>query len=293
MKRSEIPSLDDLRALEAVARLRSVRAAATELALTHGAVSRRVSKLGFEIGIPLLEADGRGVRPTPGGETLALATGQALGLIAGALAAIRTSAAPAPIVLSCERSLAMRWLIPRLSEFQDAYPDIEVHLSTGGGALDFARERVTLAIRRLDFALDPDWAVTPLMPERVGPVMPPSLRRAFDGGDYAALGSRTRPQAWQAWLKAHPDVPRPRSIRLLDHHFLMMEAALGGLGVALSPQAIAVNDVAAGRLEAPAGFTPDGTSYGLIHPRSAMVTQQVAALREWLTAQANLFPASP
>lgn len=286
MKRSEIPSLDDLRALEAVARLGSVRAAATELALTHGAVSRRVSKLGTDIGLPLLEADGRGVRPTAGGEALAQATGQALGLISGALAAIRTSAAPAPIVLSCERSLAMRWLIPRLSEFQDAYPAIEVHLSTGGGALDFARERVTVAIRRLDFALDPGWAVTTMMPERVGPVMPPSLRRSFDSGDYVALGSRTRPQAWQAWLDTQPNAPRPRSIRLLDHHFLMMEATLGGLGVALSPQAIAASDVAAGRLEAPAGFSRDGTAYGLIQPRASATSEDLSALRTWLMTQA-------
>lgn len=286
MKRSEIPSLDDLRALEAVVRLGSVRAAAAELALTHGAVSRRVSKLGLDIGMPLLEADGRGVRSTAGGETLALATGQALGLISGALAAIRTRAAPAPIVLSCERSLALRWLIPRLSEFQDAYPAIEVHLSTGGGALDFARERVTIAIRRLDFALDPGWAITTLMPERVGPVMLPSLHRAFDNGGYVALGSRTRPQAWQTWLDAQPDAPRPRSIRLLDHHFLMMEAALGGLGVALSPQAIAVNDVVAGRLEAPCGFSPDGTAYGLIQPRASAPSEDLSALRTWLMAQA-------
>lgn len=286
MKRTEIPSLDDLRALEAVARLGSVRAAAIELALTHGAVSRRVSKLGMDIGAALLEADGRGVRPTASGETLASATGQALGLISGALAAIRTSAAPAPIVLSCERSLAMRWLIPRLSEFQDAYPAIEVHLSTGGGALDFARERVTVAIRRLDFALDPGWAVTALMPERVGPVMPPSLRGTFDSGDYVALGSRTRPQAWQAWLEGQPTAPRPRSVRLLDHHFLMLEAALGGLDVALSPQAIAASEVKAGRLEAPAGFTADGTTYGLIQPRTSAISEDLSALRTWLMTQA-------
>jgi DNA-binding transcriptional LysR family regulator len=285
MKRSDIPSLDDLRAFETVARLGSVRSAAGELALTHGAVSRRVAKLAVDLDLRLLERDGRRVRLTRDGEMLADATSKAFGIIADVLNEIRTASTSPPIILSCERSLAMRWLIPRLSGFQDRYPDVEVHLSTGGGALDFARDRVTLAIRRLDFPVNPEWTVITLMPERVGPVMLPLLRGQFDTGGYVALGSRTRPNAWQAWLSAHRDAPRPRTTRLLDHHFLMTEAALGGLGVALAPQAIAADDVANGRLEAPLGFDPDGTEYGLIHPTAIPVTEALVALRDWLIAQ--------
>ena len=61
MKRSDVPCLDDLRAFESVARLGSVRAAADELALTHGAVSRRVAKLGRDLGLCLVEPMGRGL----------------------------------------------------------------------------------------------------------------------------------------------------------------------------------------------------------------------------------------
>ncbi|MEO8722142.1 MAG: LysR family transcriptional regulator [Sphingobium sp.] len=288
MKRSDIPFLDDLRAFETVARLGSVRAAAIELALTHGAVSRRVSKLSVDLGLRLLEANGRGVRATADGEKLAEATGKAFSLITGVLAEVRSGSTSVPIILSCERSLAMRWLIPRLSGFQDLHPDVEVHLSTGGGALDFTRDKVTLAIRRLDFPVDAEWTITRLMPERVGPVMLPSLRGSFDSGDYVALGARTRPHAWKAWLDAHGDTPRPRTIRLLDHHFLMAEAALGGLGVALAPQAIAADDVANGRLDAPFGFHGDGTDYGLIYPKSVPVSNGLAALRDWLTAESEI-----
>jgi len=288
MKRSDIPFLDDLRAFEIVARLGSVRAAAAELALTHGAVSRRVSKLSADLSLRLLEANGRGVRVTADGEKLAAAAGKAFRLITDALAEIRSDSTPTPIILSCERSLAMRWLIPRLSGFQDRYPDVEVHLSTGGGALDFARDRVTLAIRRLDFPVDPDWSISTLMPERVGPVMLPSLRKRFESGDYVALGSRTRPSAWGAWLDEHKGAPRPRTTRLLDHHFLMAEAALGGLGVALAPQAIVADDVAKGRLAAPLGFDRDGTGYGLIHPKSITASAGFSALRDWLVAESEM-----
>ena len=285
MKRSELPSLDDLRAFQTVARLGSVRAAAAELFLTHGAISRRVSKLSADLGLQLLEADGRGVRLTEVGERLAEATGRAFATISDKLADIRSSSAPSPIILSCERSLAMRWLIPRLSGFQDRHPDVEVHLSTGGGGIDFARDRVTLAIRRLDFLIDPEWSIIQLMPERVGPVMLPSLRKKFEAGDYVALGSRTRPHAWESWFVQHPHAPRPRASQLLDHHFLMAEAALGGLGVALAPQAIAADDVNSGRLEAPLGFEHDGTLYGLIHPKSIVVSAGLQALKDWLTKE--------
>lgn len=286
MKRSDLPSLDDLRAFETVARLGSVRAAAGELSLTHGAVSRRVAKLSEDLDLRLFEPAGRGLRLTRDGAALSEATTKAFALIADSLTAIRAASEPAPIVLSCERSLAMRWLIPQLSAFQDRHPAIEIHLSTGGGSLDFTRERVTLAIRRLDFALDPAWAVRELMPERVGPVLAPGLRDRFGLGDYVALGSRTRPKAWADWLDAHPQVPRPRSVQLLDHHFLMTEAALGGLGVALAPEILVRGDVALGRLAAPHKFVPDGTLYGLIHPRAAGLSDGAETLCAWLQAEA-------
>ena len=72
MDRSDIPSLDDLRAFEATARLGSVRLAADSLALTHGAVSRRITKLANDIGVRLFEKNGRGLRLTSAGETLNL-----------------------------------------------------------------------------------------------------------------------------------------------------------------------------------------------------------------------------
>ncbi|MBF0866020.1 MAG: LysR substrate-binding domain-containing protein [Gluconobacter potus] len=285
MKRSDMPSLDDLRAFAAVVRLGSVRAAATELALTHGAVSRRVSKLADDLKLQLLEPDGRGVRPTRDGSRLAEAATDALKGIAASLTEIRSSSDAQPIVLSCERSLAMRWLIPRLSDFQDRHPGIDVHLSTGGGALDFARDRITLAIRRLDFPLAPDWAVTTLAQEAVGPVMRPDLAQRFADGGYLALGSLTRPEGWKNWLVSRPDMPTPRDVRLYDHHFMMLEAAANGLGVALSPRIIAMDDIATGRLLAPAGFDTDGTLYGLIRPGGLEMTDNVRALEKWVVKQ--------
>lgn len=284
MKPTRRPSLNDLRAFEAVARLGSVRAAADELALTHGAVSRRVAKLADDLGLALVEPAGRGLRVTAGGQLLASTMQRALALIQDTIDTLQARDTRRPLVLSCERSVAMRWLIPRLSAFQDRHPQIELHLSVGGGPLNFARDQATLALRRLDFPVHPDWIVTPLMAENMGPVMAPSLLPAFQAGDYVALSSRTRPRAWDDWLNQAPGRPAPRATRSLDHHFLMVEAAAAGLGVALSPRILALDDLRSGRLVAPLDFTPDGSSYGLIESRAtpAGAAPALAALKQWL-----------
>jgi DNA-binding transcriptional LysR family regulator len=293
MKRSDIPSLDDLRAFEAVARLGSVRRAADSLALTHGAVSRRVTKLSADLGITLFEKHGRGLRLTAAGETLNLTVGRFLGELETTVQGLRAAGGQeSALVLSCEPSVAMRWLIPRLGAFQAGNADIALHLSVGGGPLDFGRDRVDLAIRRLDFGLPESWRVQRLFAEQVGPVMSPGIAAAFESGNYIGLGSKTRPDAWSRWLSDNPGIGRPAEVRHYDHHFLMVEAASAGLGVALSPFVLATDDIERGRLVAPTGFSPDGTHYGLLWPSATALSAKAERLAGWLEAECRrAFPA--
>ena len=116
MERSDIPSLDDLRAFETAARLGSLRSAGDSLALSHGAVSRRITKLSRDLGFKLFEKDGRGQRLTPAGETLNLTLGRFFAELAATVESLRAAEVEQPaVVLSCEPSVAMRWLIPRLA----------------------------------------------------------------------------------------------------------------------------------------------------------------------------------
>jgi DNA-binding transcriptional LysR family regulator len=116
----------------------------------------------------------------------------------------------------------------------------------------------------------------------MGPIMSPQLAPAFAAGDYIALGSKTRPDAWSHWLSAHPSVHRPTEIRYYDHHFLIVEAASAGLGVALSPLVLATDDVDRERLIAPAGFDPDGSHYGLIWAGKDELGANARTLAGWL-----------
>jgi DNA-binding transcriptional LysR family regulator len=289
MRRSEIPSLDDLRAFETAARLGSVRSAADSLALTHGAVSRRITKLSDDLGFKLFEKSGRGLRLTAAGEVLNVTVSRFFTELATTVESLRANAPQNALVLSCEPSVAMRWLIPRLASFQAAHPDIALHLSVGGGPVEFRRDRIDLAIRRLDFALPEAWHVRRLFPEKVGPVMSPQLAPAFESGEYIALASKTRPDAWSQWLSTHPSVRRPREIRFYDHHFLIVEAATAGLGVALSPWVLATDDIDRGRLVAPAGFDPDESHYGLIWMGETELSGKAHDLALWLQGQSKNF----
>ncbi len=289
MKRSDLPYLDDLRAFEATARRGSVRAAADELALTHAAVSRRLSRLADAVGVPLFRKAGRGLALTRAGESLRDACRRSFDDLLRTITTVRNAQglADRAVVLSCERSVAMRWLIPRLSRFQDEHPDVKVHLSVGGGPIEGQGNGAFLALRRLDFALDETWTIQPLFPERVGPVMADGMRVRFEAGDYVALVTKTRPEAWDRWLASSPDAPRPRERRGMDHHFLMTEAACAGLGVGLSPFVIAADDVAGKRLVAPFGFSPDGSDYGLVHRSGMALSSEAQLLADWIQSACN------
>ena len=288
MKRSDLPSLDDLRAFETVARIGSVRGAADELVLTHGAVSRRVSKLAKDLDIELVRSDGRGIALTQEGAQLARGAHQAFEILSATLTEIRDKKTNQPIVLSCERSVAMSWLIPRLSHFQDAFPEVPVHLSVGGGYLDFKKENVILAIRRLDFPIEPDWGVDTILEERMGPVMPASMVSNFEGGNYIGLATKTRPEAWPLWLSQNPEITPPQEIRYFDHHFLMVEGAASGLGVGMCPEIIACDNLVKDRLVAPKGFIPDGSHYGLLYPKDIKATAAVKELKDWIFETINM-----
>jgi DNA-binding transcriptional LysR family regulator len=273
---------------EHLLRVGSVRKAADSLALTHGAVSRRITKLSVDLGFKLLEKSGRGLRLTPAGETLNLTLGRFFGELAATVQSLRAAdARQGTLVLSCETSVAMRWLIPRLGGFQAEHPDIAVHLSVGGGVVDFNRDRIDLAIRRLDFAMPDSWTVQHLFSEKVGPVMSRKMAPAFDRGDYIALGSKTRPEAWSNWLATHPAARPPSEIRYYDHHFLIVEAASAGLGVALSPFVLATDDICRERLIAPLGFDADGSQYGLIWKCQSTPGGVAHSLADWLKAECS------
>jgi DNA-binding transcriptional LysR family regulator len=249
--------LNALRAFEATVRLGSMSAAAAELGVTHGAVSRHIRELEAQFGVPLLVRLPKSVVPTPAGSQLAANLVAAFELMHQGVARL----APGPLTLSCSAPIAMNWLIPRLRTFKQDNPDIEVRLNINYGAVDFVRDEVSLAIRVSTYRAPEGVIVRPLLREDVGPVCHPTyagrlkLRKLEDLNRAHILGSLTRPDAWSEWLATvgRSDLSLAAQEHY-EHHYLMIQAASHGLGIAMAPRILVADELERGRLIAPLGF---------------------------------------
>jgi LysR family glycine cleavage system transcriptional activator len=287
--------LGGLRCFEAAARLESFTQAAHSLSLTHGAVSRAVRALEEELGCVLFERRHRRVYLTAAGRKLLQAAQQAFGVLESAAQELRRQAQDAPLVLSCEPTLLMRWLIPRLPAFQQAHPEINLQLVAGGGPFSF-HDGITAAIRRNDFEWGEQVHSLMLFDELVGPVCKPEtqprwlsqtagLQRLRE--DAVLLHAATRPDAWRQWAQARGVALEGRPEQRFDHFYFSLQAAVAGVGVAIGPWQQVRDDLAAGVLSAPFGFIPDGSGYCLLTQQEIRPGSSLARLAEWLRLTAG------
>ena len=280
----DLPPLGTLVAFESAVRLGSVTAAATELHLTHGAVSRQLQALEHSLGLKLFERRNRAIVPTPDAIDYAAQISDALNLLSSATRRVQRLRHSDNLVLSCEPTLLMRWLLPRLPELYQAVPGLDLHLSGAGGRIDLARQGVDMAVRRNDFAIPQNMECTVLSSERIGPVCSPELASKIssveDLGSLPILHSATRPRAWADWQEnvQVPGIPS-QTETTLEHFYLSLQAAIAGVGVAIGPYALVMDDLRDGRLVAPFGFVEDGSKYVFLSRDTD--DPRVRLIREW------------
>src|SRR5579871_5628134 len=131
MARTRLPPLNALKSFEAAARLGSFTRAAGELGVTHGAVSRQVRLLEDWLDTPLFLRTGRNAVATRAGMELLAEIGPLFDRLAAATQHLRNRAPPSgPLHLSVLPTFAMRWLIPRLPEFEREHPGLELRIVT-------------------------------------------------------------------------------------------------------------------------------------------------------------------
>ena len=284
----DVPSLNALRAFEVTARRRSMTLAAEELCVTHGAVSRQIKSLEAALGMALLTRSTRSLEPTPEGLCLAEGLTAAFSLMDATIDHIR----PSPLVLSCSSSIAMCWLIPRISGFYQRNPDTELNLDLNYDRVDFARQNISVAIRISTIEQPPNAIIRGLGTEWIGAVCSPEylastkLEQPADLSQALLLFAKTRPSAWGEWLAASENervVLKPQ--RSFEHFYLMIQAATFGLGVAVVPHMLAINDLESGRLVAPFGFVPGPRQLFLWIAPHLGSRKDVKALERWLTRE--------
>ena len=280
-------SLNALRAFEATARLRSFSAAADELSVTHGTISRHIRSLEDSLGLALLTRSAQGAAPTSEGQRFAEGLSAGFNLIQASVEQLT----PGPLTLSCSDSIMMYWLIPRLARFQEANPGVELRFNMSHGAVDFARDNISVAIRLSSIEAPKGVLRSDVVTEWIGPVCSSAylgglrLKTTADLERARLMVSRTRPNAWTDWLRcgAHDDVGPLRIDESFDHFYLLIQAAKCGLGMANVPRMLVRDDLNNGTLVAPLGFAQGPNKLTIWVAPHLSRRPDTVGLVDWLT----------
>lgn len=254
--RRKIPSNSALLAFEAAARHGSFARAAEELALTEGAISRQIGRLEAFLGVALFERVGNRVRLAPNGMRYAVQVRETLNrLERDSLYVMGQPAEGGTIDIAAIPTFATRWLIPRLKRFQNAHPNITVHITE-------RMEPFILAGSGFDAAIHfehPAWAgmhLHHLLEEVLVPVCSPAL--LAEAGANTSLDAlprlhrRQNPDAWQLYAQeAGIELSNSAVGARYDLHSMLIAAAVAGLGVALVPRLYIEAELEQGSLVAP------------------------------------------
>ncbi len=296
VQRRLLPSTSALAAFEAVARLGSFTAAAQELDLTQGAISRQIGLLEEQFGRRLFERDSRNVRLSAAGEIYAEAVRAALGQLRDAALGLMSNRHSGVLNLAILPTFGTRWLMPLIPDFVTKNPDITINFVTRIGRFDFARERLDAAIHH---GL-PDWPdadSTLLMRETVMPVVSPeflasrAVATAADISRLPLLHMATRPGAWSEWFEEQ-GLSAPTGPGMQFEQFgTVAQACMAGLGVALLPQVLISGELQRGQLvPAPGQPMQSRSAYYLVVPHDKRGHPPVASFRDWLLGQVEKEP---
>ena len=251
LPRRFLPPIPALMALEAVARLGTASAAAEELSLTQGAISRALQGLEAQLGVTLIRRERQRLQLTQAGQDYVEKVRQALNLLASASITLRANPTGGSLNLSILPAFGMHWLAPRLARFAQSHAEVTVNLSTRLRPFDFAGTAFDAAIHygRQDW---PGVEYLKLMEEDVIAVASPTLcgplAQATDILTHPLLQLESRTGDWGRWL-AHHGAPglRPPGM-LFDQFATLIQGAIHGMGLALVPTFLIGSELAEGRL---------------------------------------------
>ena len=262
-----LPSLNALRAFEAVARHLSYRDAAAELHVTPAAVKQLVQKLEAALGQPLVRRQGRGLALTEAGVAGRPDLAEGFRALGQSVERMRRAEARPSLTLSVEPTFATAWLIPRLEGFKARHPDIDALIDSSLRIVDLARERVDAAIR-YGVAPAPGLVAHRLFDDETlavcSPALakgPPEIRRPHDLARATLLHMDVSHMPWitvshhwfdwATWLAevGAGEVAPGRGLRFNDYN-LAIQAAIAGQGVALGSWPMVKDAIAQGHLVA-------------------------------------------
>ena len=294
---TRLPPFFGLRALEAAARHRSYSRAASELAVTHGAVSQQIRRLEEELGARLFERRGNQMVPTPEAERLASEVARAVGVLQNAVAEFAKAAERDPLVVSLDPQFASRWLPPRLPRLLASPAGANLELRVEERRADFVTDGVDMAVRygagRWEgvetahlFAETLIPVCSPGLARQLGPLRPADLMNA------PLLHHGHRP--WSLWFTPFQLAAPTPSGMLFEDSVMLLEAAAQGLGVALGRSGLIEADLRSGRLvRAVEDTVPSELGFYVVWRADSRKLHRIQALRAWLASEAAAAAGAP
>lgn len=290
VSRRYMPSMPSLLALEAVDRLGSASAAAEELNLTQGAVSRQLQVMEGQLGVALLIRDKHRLRLTQAARDYCREVRRSLQALSQASLTLRANPGGGGLNLAILPAFGMHWLAPRLARFAAQHPEVTVNLSTRLKPFDFEATNFDAAIHygRQDW---PGVDYMPLMDEEILAVAAPSLitQPLADAAGILAhplLQLESRTGDWGRWLAHHGSPALRPPAMMFDQFATMMQGAIHGLGLALLPLFLIERELAEGRLVPVFGGPIKAMgSYSLVWPKDQPPRAPLQSFRRWLQTQ--------
>jgi DNA-binding transcriptional LysR family regulator len=279
---------------EAAARCGSCSAAAREFNLTQPSVSRNIAELEQALATTLFVRKSSGLELTADGQVLFRAVSEALHRIDDALADIsRRNARKQVVELSFSTAFVTHWFVPRMHEFHQAFPEVDIRFQLTSGALKGPTGSVDLAMRRMnggEAETDRCWVFCPELVMAVASktylARHGTLTEERPGEPHVLLELLDTEIGWEAWLAA----ARTRSSR---HHWMefsdyavTLQTAIGGQGIALGwISAVSRMLIEATLVPAAPHLFETERSFNLVAPRGRPVRAIVLGIRDWLIAQ--------
>jgi DNA-binding transcriptional LysR family regulator len=289
-----IPSPRALLIFEAAARAGSCGAAAREFNLTQPSVSRNIAGLEAQIGVPLFSRSPRGLELTAEGRVLHRALQAGFQTVADAIQSLMDARGRKQVVeLSLSTAFVTHWLIPRLAEFQRAFPEVDLRFQLIAGTLRGGPGTVDLAMR-MEPEIASDDHSWPFAPELIVPVCSPGYLNAHGPLDKVRQDARhtllhfADPQLdwdvlWGGLVTRR--TPNKTWIEFSDYA-VVLQAAMNGEGIAPGWLTVVSHALRQGTL-VPACPTRirTGRSYHLVASRSRPVRDVTLSICDWLVEQ--------
>jgi len=298
MRRHLLP-LSALRAFEAAARLGSFKAAAKELAVTPTAVSHQIRALEEQTGLALFERQVRKVLLTDIGAQLYPVLREGFDAFESTLDRLMRARTRATVCISATSAFTVKWLVPRMADFQAQHPDIDLQLHASDVTVDLRSTAVDIAIR-YGHGPYPGLVTEPMFTDRFAPVANPKLG-VLTTDDLARAPlihfdwRRPHPQnpTWERWFAA-ASLPWPSpggQLRFSDEGHAM-QAAVAGHGIALVSLVLVAEELAAGHLTQPFGPVIEGYTYHLAMHADREPAPAVRGVAQWLRQQVSQAPSA-